>query len=47
MVNTILFFQLMCYVANEGRAEGKRNIDSSQVRVETRRETSESEKVGN
>lgn len=34
----------MCCVADEGREEGKRNIDSSQVRVETRRETSESEK---
>lgn len=34
----------MCFVADEGREEGKRNTNSSQVRFETRRETSESEK---
>ena len=37
----------MCCVADEGREEGKGNIDSSQVRVETRRETSELEKSRN
>ena len=44
MVNTVLFFQEMCCVVDEGREEGKKNIDSFQVRVETCRETSNPEK---
>lgn len=34
----------MCCVADEGREEGKRNTDSSKVRVEICKETLESEK---